>query len=112
MLCSSSQRITPDAASRPYASERDRVDDLHGVGRVEQVGFACARRAAAHVHAAHRVVLGDDHGAAGWPFGEREVANLDAVHGRQRHVGRRWRLRISVRQRGDRGRQRERRHEA
>ena len=52
MPCSSSQRITPDAASSPHAlppARRMRVDAIDHVGRRQQVGFAGSGRGAAYV---------------------------------------------------------------
>ena len=52
-------------AERAAAREHDRVHALDGRGRIEQIGLARARRAAAHVDAGDRALLGQDHGAAG-----------------------------------------------
>ena len=68
------------------AGKDDGVDDLDVVGRVEEVRLERPRRAAAHVAAADRPFRREDHGAAGRPLRQREVADLDAVDRRQRHV--------------------------
>ena len=48
------------------ARQRDGVDDLHRVHRVQQIGLARARRAAAHVDAAGGAVLGEDRRCTPW----------------------------------------------
>ncbi len=60
------------------AREHDRVDAVHHVQRIEQVGLARAGCAAALRHAAHcAVAVDEDDRAAGRPFGQREVPDLE-----------------------------------
>src|SRR5204863_8189596 len=60
------------------ACEDDRVDSVHQVQRVEQVGFARAGRAAALRDAADGVAVHEDRRAPGGTLGERVVADPDA----------------------------------
>ena len=69
------------------ARQHDRVDLVDHVERIEQIGLARARRAAALRHAAHGALAVDEHhGAAGRPLGQREVADADARHVRDAAV--------------------------
>ena len=45
--------------------------------RIEQIGLARAGRAAAHVNASDRALLGEDDRAPGRPLGERVVPDLE-----------------------------------
>ena len=79
--CSSSQRITPVAASRPQAlppASRMRVHAIDHVGRRQQVGFARAGRRAAHIDTRHCALARDHHAAAGGTPAVGEMADLDA----------------------------------
>ena len=84
--CCSRYRITPLAASRPKraaAAEHDRVHLLDARRRREQIRFARAGRAAAHVDARRRAFLGEHDRAPGRTLGERVVPDLEARHRRQ-----------------------------
>ncbi len=84
------------------AGEDDGVDLVHHVERVQQIRFAGARRSTSLRDAAHRVAVHENDGAAGRPFGEGEVSDLDPLDGGERGVRRRRALgREPDRQRGD-----------
>ena len=74
-------------AERAAAGQDDRVDLVDHVERVQEIRFARAGRAASLRDAADRVAVDEDHGAAGRPLGEREVADLDAGDRGERRVG-------------------------
>ena len=86
MLCSSSQRTVPVAASRPNALPPASTTALtlstmlsgssRSVSRVPGAPPRCETPPT-------RVAVDEDHGAAGRPLGERVVADLDALDGGQ-----------------------------
>ena len=61
---------------------------LNEIDRIEQICFARAGRAAAHVNAADRAGLREDDGAPGGPRVERVVADLQPADGGQATVRR------------------------
>src|SRR5262249_42116665 len=63
-------------AVRAAARQRDGVDDLHVVDRIQQISFSRPRRAAADVDAAGRIVLDEHDRTASGAFAQREVADL------------------------------------
>jgi hypothetical protein len=104
------RRVEPVGAA---AREHDRVHDLDVVDGIEQIRLARARRAAAHVAAADRPVFREDDRAAGGTLRQREVADRDAVDGRERGVLGRRRRRLPRREHArdrQRGRRREQHH--
>ena len=79
--CSRSQACTPDGESSPKAEppgQHHGVDRSHRAVRVEQVGFARAGRAAAHVDGRGRGLVEQDRGHAGGEAGVVGMADPDA----------------------------------
>ena len=60
------------------ARQRQRVDPLHGVGKIEQRAFADAGAAAAHVHRHHRRLIEHDRRDAGRQSGVIGMADAHA----------------------------------
>ena len=81
--CSRSHACTPEAASSPNAEppgEHHRVDALDRAMRLEQVGFARAWGAAAHVDRGDRGLVEHDRGHARGEARVFGIANPEAGH--------------------------------
>ena len=56
------------------------MDPFDQVDRIEQVGLACARRAAAYIDTCHGASTAEDHRATGQRFIILRMAHLDPAH--------------------------------
>jgi len=81
-------RVEPERAA---AGQHQRVHPLHGVARIEEIGLARARRAAAHVRPGDRAAPGEHDRAAGRPLGEGVVTHLQPRHRSEAGIGLRQR---------------------
>src|SRR5262249_24235611 len=65
-------------SERAATRQDDRMDLLHGVDRVEQVGLARARSGAANINSADRALFAQDHRAAGRAARIGKMADFDS----------------------------------